>query len=272
MFDWIRRKPSINSVSNDQKQEVAEVSESGQPKYAGVAPKDRYDQIEYAFTSGGVKYFRFTSEVNIPFQRAIAAKEILTEELWQIDPKVLTGWVEGLIALLTDDKKKSDKKVIEAGIMAYRLKEQMDLSHSLIRQLKLATVLYFDEQENPLDYQYPYNKVKLEQWTKHNDIPDFFFESARLSLTSLWTRIGAEFSDLFSSGKQAANKPIETYYWQFAIRRFRQRFEDGLTWAAGNLKYYQYLVERPVYEYYAAYNYFVKEQKKERLNNRSRGQ
>jgi hypothetical protein len=174
MFNWVRGKLFRDSVLDVPKQEVAEVSGGGKPKYAGVAPKDRYDQIEFAFTSGGVNYFRFTSEVNIPFQRAIAAKEILTEELWQIDPKVLTGWVEGLIALLTDDKKKADKKLIEAGIMAYRLKEQMELSYSLVRQLKLATVLYFDEHENPLDYQYPYNKAKLESWTKHNDIPDFF--------------------------------------------------------------------------------------------------
>lgn len=176
MFSWLRRKPSVDSIPNKQVPELATESEEQIPKYRGVAPKDRYDQIEYAFTSGGKHYFRFSTEVNIPFQRAIAAKDILTEELWQIDPKVLTGWVEGLIALITDDKKKADKKVIEAGIMAYRLKEQMELSYSLIRQLKLATVMYFDDAENPLDYQYPYNKAKLEHWTKHNDIPDFFLK------------------------------------------------------------------------------------------------
>ena len=58
--------------------------------------------------------------------------------------------------------------------MASRLKEQMDMSVSLLRQLKLATVVYFDEQENPLNYQYPYNKAKLEHWMKHNDVEGFF--------------------------------------------------------------------------------------------------
>jgi hypothetical protein len=202
MFDWIRRKLSINSVSNGEKPSVDGVSGKQVPKYKGVAPKERYDQIEYAFTSGGRNYFKFSTEVNIPFQRAVAAKEILTEQLWQIDPKVLAGWIEGLVGLLTDEKKKADKKLLEAGVMAYRLKEQMELSYSLTRQLKLATVLYFDEQENPLDYQYPYNKAKLEWWTKHNDIADFFLNLPEY----LYHPSGIELAQNFQSYLQAEVK------------------------------------------------------------------
>ena len=155
--------------------EEAPVQEQGgRIPYRGVAPKDRWDQIEYAFTSGGVNYFKFVAEVNVPFQRAVAAKDIFTEELWQINPDFLRGWNNGLINLLMDKKKKDEKKLYEIGILASRLKEQMELSMSLVRQLKLATVVYFDEQENPLDYQYPYNKQKLEHWMKHNDVEGFF--------------------------------------------------------------------------------------------------
>jgi hypothetical protein len=142
--------------------------------YRGVAPADRWDQIEFAFTSGGINYFKFSAEVNVPFQRAVAARDIFTEELWQINPDYLRGWNNGLINLLMDKKKKDDKKLYEIGVMASRLKEQMEMSVSLLRQLKLATVVYFDEQENPLDYQYPYNKQKLEHWMKHNDVEGFF--------------------------------------------------------------------------------------------------
>jgi hypothetical protein len=110
----------------------------------------------------------------VPFQRAVAARDIFTEELWQINPDFLRGWNNGLINLLMDKKKKDDKKLYEVGIMASRLKEQMEMSVSLLRQLKLATVVYFDENENPLDYQYPYNKQKLEHWMKSNDVEGFF--------------------------------------------------------------------------------------------------
>jgi hypothetical protein len=169
MFNWFRRKPSVHKIDPP-----APEVKSGKPVYNGVAPKERWDQIEFVFESGGVNYFKFVSEVNIPFQRAVAARDILTEELWQINPDQLTAWNTGLIGVITDEKKKADKKLFEIGVLAHRLKEQLDMSFSLTRQLKLASVVYFDEQENPLDYQYPYNQEKIRHWMAHNDVPDFF--------------------------------------------------------------------------------------------------
>ena len=174
MFNFFRRKPSVPPAAQSLAEEAPVQGEAGRILYRGVAPADRWDQIEFAFTSGGVNYFKFVSEVNVPFQRAVAARDIFTEELWQINPDFLRGWNNGLINLLMDKKKKDDKKLYEIGVMASRLKEQMEMSVSLLRQLKLATVVYFDEQENPLDYQYPYNKQKLEHWMKHNDVQGFF--------------------------------------------------------------------------------------------------
>ena len=174
MLNIFRRKPSVPAPVQPVAEEAPLQAEGGRIPYRGVAPKDRWDQIEYAFTSGGVNYFKFVAEVNVPFQRAVAARDIFTEELWQINPDYLRGWNNGLINLLMDKKKKDEKKLYEIGILASRLKEQMEMSVSLLRQLKLATVVYFDEQENPLDYQYPYNKSKLEHWMKHNDVEGFF--------------------------------------------------------------------------------------------------
>jgi hypothetical protein len=146
----------------------------GVPRYNGIAPKERHDQIEFAFTSGGVNYFRFSAEVNIPFQRAIAARDILTEELWQVNPAVLQSWNEALIQLVMNQRTPADKKLFEIGIMANRLKEQLSMSFSFTRTFKLASVMYFDEGENPLDYQYPYNDAKMKHWMTHNDVPGFF--------------------------------------------------------------------------------------------------
>lgn len=170
MLDWFRRKPPVHTAPvEDQKQRV-----EGIPAYNGLAPKDRWDQIEFAFRSGEKNYFRFSTEVNIPFQRAIAARDILTEELWQINPDQLKGWLKGLINVITDDKKKGDKKIFEIGVLAHRLQEQLEMSFSLTRQFKLASVFYFDEQENPLDYQYPYNAEKMRYWMANNDVEGFF--------------------------------------------------------------------------------------------------
>lgn len=176
MFNLFRSKPLPAAAPEPTPEKAAVQEQDGRILYQGVAPKDRWDQIEFAFTSGGINYFRFSSEVNVPFQRAIAARDIFTEELWQINPDYLKGWNNGLINLLMDKKKKDEKKLYEIGILASRLKEQMEMSMSMTRQLKLATVVYFDEHENPLDYQYPYNKLKLEHWMKHNDVEGFFLK------------------------------------------------------------------------------------------------
>lgn len=179
MLNWFRNKPSI---PEDNREDVPKLDSQGKPVYQGLAPKERWDQIEYVFTSGGKPYFKFNSEVNIPFQRAVAARDIMTEELWQINPDQLKAWNEGLIQVLTDDKKKHDKKLFEIGVLAHRLKEQLDMSFSLTRQLKLASVLYFDEDENPLDYQYPYNNEKIRHWMANNDVPDFFIQLPEYAL------------------------------------------------------------------------------------------
>lgn len=179
MLNWFRSKPSLPETSGT---DAPKVDPSGKPRYQGLAPKERWDQIEYVFTSGGIHYFKFNSEVNIPFQRAVAARDILTEELWQINPDHLKAWVASLIGVVTDDKKKHDKKLFEVGVLAHRLKEQLDMSFSLTRQLKLASVLYFDEGENPLDYQYPYNQEKIKHWMASNDVPDFFIQLPEYSL------------------------------------------------------------------------------------------
>ena len=190
----IFRNKSHNAAPAEQVSEKAAVQEQGSRiLYRGVAPADRWDQIEFAFTSGGINYFKFSAEVNVPFQRAVAARDIFTEELWQINPDYLRGWNNGLINLLMDKKKKDDKKLYEIGVMASRLKEQMEMSVSLLRQLKLATVVYFDEQENPLDYQYPYNKQKLEHWMKHNDVEGFFLNLPEYSYLPSLTEYSTNF-------------------------------------------------------------------------------
>jgi hypothetical protein len=179
MLNWFRTKPPFLKKT---KVDSPKVDPSGKPMYQGLAPKERWDQIEFVFESGGVNYFKFNSDVNIPFQRAVAARDILTEELWQINPDQLKAWVNSLISVVTDEKRKHDKKIFEIGVLAHRLKEQLDMSFSLTRQLKLASVLYFDEKENPLDYQYPYNQDKIKHWMANNDVPDFFLRLPEYTL------------------------------------------------------------------------------------------
>ena len=61
MFNWFRRKSHPNIVPTEVVSELAEkpVSEPSVPVYMGNCPAERWDTIEFAFTSGGVHYFKF---------------------------------------------------------------------------------------------------------------------------------------------------------------------------------------------------------------------
>lgn len=47
---------------------------------------------------------------------------------------------------------------------------------------KLASVVYFDANENPLEYDFEYNQKKIEFWKKNASITDFFFSKPIIEL------------------------------------------------------------------------------------------
>ena len=76
--------------------------------------------------------------------------------------------------MLPNPKLKPEKKLLEVGVLNARLAERLELAISLQLSIKLATVKYFDENEDPFDYQHDYNLAKIEHWSKSLSIPAFF--------------------------------------------------------------------------------------------------
>jgi hypothetical protein len=91
-----------------------------------------------------------------------------------VNPVFLDSHCKAVDAVLESEKIKTNKKLMEIGILNARLKERKELAISVQIQLKLATVKYFDETENPFGYQHDYNKSKIEHWAKYADVPTFF--------------------------------------------------------------------------------------------------
>jgi hypothetical protein len=145
------------------------------PKYNGVAQSLK-DKIEYAFTSGGVDYFMFEAELNIPFTRFMAALDIYDELEQGINPGVLMKYVQAVNAICVDPKVKTiDQMKQKVGIASYMIEERLNIHVSLSHHMKLATVRYFDENEDPTGYDHGYNVKKIKHWTENHDVEDFFF-------------------------------------------------------------------------------------------------
>lgn len=144
------------------------------PQYNGTADRKHWDKIKFAFKSGEKNYFCFAHDINIPYERMHAAIDIYRELDAAINPVYLDSHCKAVDSVLEDEKMKLTKKLLEIGILNSRIKERKELSISIQIQLKLATVKYFDEIENPFGYQHDYNRAKIEHWAKNADVPTFF--------------------------------------------------------------------------------------------------
>lgn len=185
---WKKKKPT------EPIQEPAkETGKTDTPKYQGVAPKEKWQEIEFVFTSGGVNYFKFRSDLNLSYQRFIAAKDIFTEDQWQINPDTLEAWVQSGIKLMQDPKKQNEKKVYEMGVLLARLKEMKEMSFSFVRTMKLATVLYFDEYEDPYSFDHGYAAKKQNHWMENNDVPGFFLSLPEIAYLPSLTELQENF-------------------------------------------------------------------------------
>jgi hypothetical protein len=149
-------------------------NQNDKPQYLGNADKIHWPKIEFAFRSGNKNYFCWNQDIMISWERMEAAKMIYRELDYQMNPTMLTQHWEAIESLLTDPKKKVEKKMLEIGVLNESMKQAQNLSIRLDTQIKLATVKYFDEYEDPFGYDHKYNLEKVKFWSSNNDISTFF--------------------------------------------------------------------------------------------------
>ena len=57
-----------------------------------------------------------------------------------------------------------------------QLRERLNLVLDVDLLYKLASVIFFDKNENPSLYEYDYNNRKIEFWKQHRGVADFFLQ------------------------------------------------------------------------------------------------
>ena len=144
------------------------------PQYKGMADKKHWAKIRFAFTSGGKNYFCWSADVNITYERMMAAQEVYREIEWRLTPTLIRSAFAKISKLVFDSKAKPEFKLEEISKISALTMERIDLAFSPSLDLKMASIVYFDEYENPFDYDYDYAKNKISHWVKSGDIPSFF--------------------------------------------------------------------------------------------------
>lgn len=167
---------------------------------------DQKHVIELAFVFGGVEYFHFKDLHNAPYERALTALTYYREIDLNADHDFLRRHCEAI-----------DKVLLSNPIDVFKIKQLNELLAQRIKLpkdtdllFKLASVVYFDKNENPTVYDYEYNRKKIEGW-KANATPleSFFLQQPLTELVpylkyadqnlSTFSRITSEFKKVHSA-------------------------------------------------------------------------
>ena len=107
---------------------------------------------------------------NIAYERGLSALCVYNELEMRCDREYLLLHTDAV-----------DKALREKNINIYKIKQMNDILKQRLTMVtdvdlmyKLASVVYFDETENPLVYEPEYAAAKIAKWRKDKKVSDFF--------------------------------------------------------------------------------------------------
>ena len=140
-------------------------------------PKAEYP-IEEAFTINGRTFYQFVDTFNVPYERGLKAITKYEEARMKITYEYMEKHTEAVDKLLKEQKIDIFKIKNLNDILKERLKWYVDVNILY----GLASVVYFDKNENPATYDSKYNHEKILFWKEHKTVEDFFSQEPLLVL------------------------------------------------------------------------------------------
>lgn len=125
-----------------------------------------------AFALDGIQYYEVVGLFNIPYQRGLSAADIFEEVNMRVTREYLQLHTDAIKTFLSDAK---SINVLEISKLINELDQRVSWIVSPETLYKLASVVYFDENESPLEYNYEYAIEKIKKWKKHK-LSDFFLQ------------------------------------------------------------------------------------------------
>lgn len=125
-----------------------------------------------AFACGGVQYYEIPGVFNMPYSRALAAKDVLMEVDSRVTREYLELHTKKVKSILSDPK---SINILELSRLYNELDQRMKWIISPEALYKLAAVVYFDANEDPKTFNWDYAHKKIELWKK-SKVDDFFLQ------------------------------------------------------------------------------------------------
>lgn len=149
-------------------------------------PKDFQYPIEFAFAWEGVNYYAYTNAMNVPYQRAFVALDYIEE----FNMRVTREYLETFTAAIKSEFAQNPINVTEVVRLINNLEERLGWVVAIDTVYKLASVTFFTEEENPMNYDLMYNKKKIDAWKKSDSLG--FFLAMPLEQLTIFSKFSTE--------------------------------------------------------------------------------
>jgi hypothetical protein len=151
----------------------------------GINPKSFFPDakhiITYGFSIGERHYFRFDDPLNTPYDRALKCLVYYKELDMNCDRAFIKAHTEAFDNALKQSSINIDT-LVELKQLNDQLKQRLELPKEPELMYKLAAVVFFDQHENPYNYEFKYGENKIRNWKKNTTLTDFFLQKPLLEL------------------------------------------------------------------------------------------
>ena len=164
-------------------------------------------RIEYAFTSGGTKYYRYADITNLPYDRGLTAIQVYNEVEMRCSVDLLKAFTQAIDDVLMAK---------EINIYAIKqlndiIKQRLQFSVDVELLYKLASVCFFDKTENPRVYDQQYAEKKIAKWRKDKGVADFFSQKPLKELMPFLANVNHGL-DIYTPINEQINKTHEELF------------------------------------------------------------
>lgn len=134
--------------------------------------------IEEAFKIDGITYYRFADLNNLPYKRGLMAYAVYNELDMRCTREYLVLHSDAMNTILS----KSEINVFDIKKLNDQMMQRLQLTTDVDLMYKLASVAYFDKNENPESYDTAYCEKKIAKWKQHTSVEAFFLSQPLMEL------------------------------------------------------------------------------------------
>lgn len=143
-----------------------------------IGGKNHFPKIEYvikeAFTVKGRTFYEMDDTFNLPYERGTTCLRYYTEFNMRVDREFLIKHIQAMKKELAFIPGK-EIGIVNAVNLLKQLEDRVNWIIDTDLAYKLASVVYFDKNEDPTKYDTKYNLEKIAFWKKEMSAKDFFF-------------------------------------------------------------------------------------------------